>query len=197
MRVKPMNKLPFFMGLSTFVVSGGLLVGTGFTSHHKPQIAFTSGRDGNDEIYVMDADGRNQTRLTHDMAINGAPAWSPDGSMIVFESSLDEDTIIVVMNADGTNPRNLTEEVLNGVWERNSGPAWSPDGETIAYISNIPGRNDSAIHLMTVNGEHFKRLGKEGDYSPDWFASAALAVSPASKQHTIWGRLKQLAFKAQ
>ena len=45
MRVKPMNKLLFFMGLSTFVVSGGLLVGTGFASHHKPQIAFTSIKD--------------------------------------------------------------------------------------------------------------------------------------------------------
>ena len=73
MRVKPMNKLLFFMGLSTFVVSGGLLVGTGFTSHHKAQIAFTSGRDGNDEIYVMDADGKNQRRLTNHPAIDFQP----------------------------------------------------------------------------------------------------------------------------
>ena len=160
------------------------------------RIAFKSYRaGGTGEIYVMDADGTNQQKLTDDAAVNGAPSWSPDGSKIAFEASLDEDTILAVMNADGTNRRDLTEEVLNGIWERNSDPAWSPDGRTIAYNSGITGRNDTAIHLMTVDGVHLKRLGKlhNGvDYSPDWFAGAALAVSPASNQLTIWGKLKRL-----
>ena len=84
-----MNKLLFFMGLSTFVVSGGLLVGTGFTSHHKPQIAFSSVRDGNWEIYVMDADGQNQRRLTNHPAIDFQPSWSPDGQKIAFTSPIE------------------------------------------------------------------------------------------------------------
>ena len=163
-------------------------------SPNSQQIAFKSYREGRTgEIYVMDVDGTNQQKLTHDAAVNGEPAWSPDGSKIVFEASLDEDTILAVMNSDGTNRRNLTEEVLNGIWEMNSGPAWSPDGKSIAYVSGIPGRNDTAIHLMTADGLHLKRLGKlhNGvDYSPDWFSGAALAVFPASKQHTIWGKLK-------
>ena len=49
---------------------------------------------------------------------------------------------------------------------------------------------------MTVGGEHLKRLSKwqDGeDYQPDWFALASLAVFPASKQITIWGKLKKLA----
>ena len=43
------------------------------------QIAFASDRDGNGEVYVMDADGSNQTRLTNNPAFDFGPAWSPDG----------------------------------------------------------------------------------------------------------------------
>ncbi len=39
------------------------------------RIAFTSLRDANPEIYVMDADGRNQQRLTHHRTIDSDPAW--------------------------------------------------------------------------------------------------------------------------
>ena len=42
-------------------------------------IAFTSDRNGNDEIYVMDANGGNLRRLTHDSSKDGHPSWSPDG----------------------------------------------------------------------------------------------------------------------
>ena len=161
------------------------------------RIAFASYRgDRSAEIYLMDADGANHQRLTHDEATDREPAWSPDGSKLVFKVESDEDSIIAVMNADGSNRKNLTEEVLNGVWESKTGPTWSTDGKTIAYVSGIPGRNDTGIHLMTADGVHLKRLGKlhNGvDYSPDWFAGAALAVSPASKQLTIWGKLKKLA----
>ncbi|MCK4394724.1 PD40 domain-containing protein, partial [Candidatus Bipolaricaulota bacterium] len=41
------------------------------------KIAFTSDRDGNPEIYVMNADGTNQQRLTNSLATDGSPVWSP------------------------------------------------------------------------------------------------------------------------
>src|SRR5256885_2251960 len=53
------------------------------------KIAFTSNRDGNDEIYVMNADGTGVTRLTNDPASDSQPAWSPDGSRIAFTSTRD------------------------------------------------------------------------------------------------------------
>ena len=58
------------------------------------KIAFRSDRDGNDEIYVMDADGTRQTRLTSNAASDSVPVFSPDGSRIAFSSNRDGDSEI-------------------------------------------------------------------------------------------------------
>ena len=49
-------------------------------------IAFVSDRDGNNEIYVMNADGTGQVRLTNDPEIDGYPSWGPSGSIQVQSS---------------------------------------------------------------------------------------------------------------
>jgi uncharacterized repeat protein (TIGR01451 family) len=81
------------------------------------RIAFSSRRDGNDELYVMNADGSGQTRLTSDPARDERPAWSPDGAKIVFESTRDPrvfDRDVFVMNADGSGVRRLRTGLENG-----------------------------------------------------------------------------------
>ena len=161
------------------------------------RIAFVSWRDGEGpEIYVMNVNGKNRKRLTHNSENERGPSWSPDGSKIAFWSSEREDVVIAVMDSDGANRQNLTNEVRDGfaVWD--SDPAWSPDGKMIAYRSHTAGVNEGEIHLMTADGEHLGRLGnlhKGGDGHPDWFAPAGLAVSPVSSQLAIWGKLKRLA----
>ena len=170
MRFKPMEKLLFFMALSTFLESGGLLVGTGFTSHHKPQIAFTSGRDGNAEIYVMDADGKDQRRLTHHPADDSLPSWSPDGQKIAFSSYRNGGNIqIFVMGSDGQNPIRLTD----GVNDRN--PAWSPDGQRIAFDGFGDEDFDGVgwnieIYVMASDGKNRKRLtdSPASNLNPSW-----------------------------
>ncbi len=98
------------------------------------KIAFVSSRDGNPEIYVMDADGANVTRLTNNRASDGAPTWSPDGTQIAFASSRDGNRDIYIMNADGSRQVRLTTH------EANDGqPSWSPDGSMIAFESNRSG----------------------------------------------------------
>ena len=67
------------------------------------KIAFTSDQEGNAEIYVMNADGSNQTRLTDPSAQNLEPSFSGDGSKIAFTSDRDGFYQIYVMNADGSN----------------------------------------------------------------------------------------------
>ena len=163
------------------------------------RIAFVSWReDWTGDIGVMDADGRNPKRLTHTPNNERHPAWSPDGRKIAFTTVLEEDFVLSVMYADGTNQRILTEEVLDGRMQLIFHPAWSPDGRTIAYHFAKGGLDPGGIHLITADGEHLKRLGdahKGGDSWPDWFAAASLAVPPASKQVTTWGKLKRLASK--
>ena len=81
------------------------------------QITFVSHRDGNPEIYVMDADGGNQRRLTNNRHDDWSPSWSPDGKRIVFSSERDGHPRknkfaitheIYVMEADGGNQQRLT-----------------------------------------------------------------------------------------
>lgn len=83
------------------------------------RIVFESFRDGNFEIYVMDADGTNQRRLTDNSLIDTDPSWSPDGERIIFVSSRDGNEEIYVMDWDGKNVMRLTENSY-----RDYGPSW-------------------------------------------------------------------------
>lgn len=81
------------------------------------KIVFQSLRDGQAEIYVMNADGTSPTRLTNNSAADTAPAWSPDGTKILFTSLRDGPTspALYVMNADGSNQTRVTAG-SDGVW---------------------------------------------------------------------------------
>ena len=96
------------------------------------QIVFSSERDGNPEIYVMDTNGGNQRRLTNNPDDDWEPSWSPDGKRIAFSSDRDGASEIYVMDADGSNQLNLT----NNNPGLDSSPSWSPDGKRIAFSSN-------------------------------------------------------------
>jgi Tol biopolymer transport system component len=91
------------------------------------QIAFVRVIDGNTEIYVVNADGSNETRLTFDAGIDMSPNWSPDGR-IFFTSNRDGKREIYVMNTDGAN---VTRFTTTGA----TSSAWSPDGSKLAFIS--------------------------------------------------------------
>ncbi|GAI97950.1 unnamed protein product, partial [marine sediment metagenome] len=74
----------------------------------KNKIAFTSDRDGNYEIYLLNIDGSEQVRLTNNPAGDGNSSFSPDGTKIAFTSDRDGNGEIYIMNVDGSEQTNLT-----------------------------------------------------------------------------------------
>ena len=76
------------------------------------QLAFTSNRDGNPEIYVMNRDGSGLRRLTNHPDIDVTPTWSPTGTQIAFTSDRTGTPQIYIVGADGTRAAPITRESL-------------------------------------------------------------------------------------
>ena len=122
------------------------------------KLAFVSRRDGNSEIYVINADGSGQENLTQHPARDSHPSWSPDGRKLAFVSRRDGNSDIYVMNADGSGLRNVTRAPSNDLR-----PAWSPNGRAIAFVRQIfqkcvPNSNGTPCNpyepdLYVVNGD--------------------------------------------
>ena len=113
-----------------------------FNKRVRGTIAFVSSRDGNPEIYTINTDGTNLTRLTNNPAIDEEPAWSPDGKRIAFVSSRSGDSELYVMNADGSDVRRTSSGSAGN-------PAWSPDGTKIAYSTLSNG--SANLWMVTPN----------------------------------------------
>ncbi|MCP4726408.1 MAG: hypothetical protein GY863_15290 [bacterium] len=103
------------------------------------------------EIYIMNADGSGETRLTNNNGQDLTPDISPDGSQIAFKTNRDGNFEIYKMDIDGSNLTRLTN-----TQENESYPYWSPDGKKIIF-SRDHGRNKE-IHLMSCDGTGDIRL---------------------------------------
>ncbi len=127
------------------------------------KIAFVSPRDGNPEIYVMNSDGSELTRLTDHPWDDSDPVWSPDGRRIAFGSNRDGNWEIYVMNSDGSELTRLTDNPGDDYH-----PAWSPDGRRIAFASERDGKSD--IYMMNSDGSEATRITDHFGihWSPVW-----------------------------
>jgi YVTN family beta-propeller protein len=139
------------------------------------KIVFESRRSGNWEIYLMEADGTHQTRLTYTTAENRAPFWSPDGRKILFVSDRDGNKEVYRMNADGSEQRNLTRSAGDDF-----SPSWSPNGQWITYVSKRDGQRE--IYRMDPEGGRQSRLTSAGDnWNPNW--SPILSGGPCGSEN--------------
>lgn len=147
------------------------------------RIVFVSDRAGSasdigespDEIFVMDADGSDQLRLTSNRVFDDDPAFSPDGTTIAFVRQTGQAGMdIWALSATGGPPWRLTS--AGGDDER---PSWSPDGTRIVFSSQrdggIGGRGGGgtgAIFVMNADGSGQQkltdsRLDRDPVWSPD------------------------------
>jgi TolB protein len=140
------------------------------------KIAFDSNQDGLlDAVWVMDANGNNQHRLTAASLEAGYPDWSPDGKHILFQDLCCQfGTNIWVMNADGSNQKQITRMPTK---HQDGFAHYSPDGTKIVLIADLAykpgscGENGCAdLYTMNTNGTHMTRIVSDqpGVFISDW-----------------------------
>jgi Tol biopolymer transport system component len=114
------------------------------------KIVFRTNRDGNAEIYTMNADGTGRVDLTRNPAEDVDPRWSPDGSKIVFASNRTGNYEIYTMNADGSGLSRLTYTSTD-----NRRPAWTVDRHVLFHGGGFSNR---AIYRMDADGSGVQQL---------------------------------------
>ncbi len=145
------------------------------------RIAFTSNREGNNEIYVMNE--TNVTRLTYNASSDINPEWHPNGSKIAFSSNRDGDYEIYVMDADGTNITQLTNNT-DGI--EDGSQCWSPDGSKIAFCSDRDGNYE--IYVMDADGTNVTRLTYNDttqERTPHWSPDGS-KIAFSSNRDIFW-----------
>lgn len=140
-------------------LTGGTAANNGFPyfSPDGRQIVFRSGRDGNHEIYLMNADGSNPQRLTDNAATDTMPAFSPDGKQIAFSSNRDGDFEIYTMDigTDG-KPGKLRRITSSPGFDMH--PFYSPDGKWLVFTSQRGGLNDEEPLLTIFNPQPYGEI---------------------------------------
>jgi Tol biopolymer transport system component len=130
-------------------------------------IAFSSLRDGNDEIYVIDIDGSGERQLTNGPAFDTAPAMSPDRRSIAFASDRSGQMQIHVMAPNGSGVRNLSSSEFFDFY-----PSWFHDGSRILFQRLDPASGFD-LWVMNADGSDQRRLTSlpanevGGSVSPD------------------------------
>jgi dipeptidyl aminopeptidase/acylaminoacyl peptidase len=148
------------------------------------KIVFASRRDGNEEIYVMNADGSNQKRLTTTRGDDNRPCFSPDGRKIAFTTNRHGNEEIYLMNADGTEQTRLTRSS-----RQDFSPCFSPDGSKIAFASDRVSSEEYEIYVMNADGSNPTRLtnSRGTDAKPTWATSSVCAIRARDAGSTLEG----------
>jgi YD repeat-containing protein len=145
---------------------------------------FASNREGDTQIFVMNADGSGLVRLTYSGAHDDNPRWSPNGTKILFQSDRDNATTgymdIYVMNANGGGVTRLTANVNDNCLAN-----WSPDGTKIVFESLRNGTNYQ-IYTMNADGSNQVNLTytSSNDTEPSWSPDGSKIAFASDRDHS-------------
>ena len=130
-----------------------------------PKILFTSARDGNRDVYIMNPDGSEQVNLTQHPADDQGAIWSPTGEEILFASNRGHKVWgtwdLYLMDPDGKNVRRVFKKETF-----RKDPTWSPNGKQIAYNNVNWDAGESHIYIATLGEQEEERV-VEG-FAPAW-----------------------------
>jgi Tol biopolymer transport system component len=173
--------LPSLWSLALFLLLGASGSAQTSGSPAAGKIAFVSSRDGNPEIYTINTDGTDLTRLTNDPAIDEEPAWSPDGQRIAFVRNYE----LYVMNADGSG---VVRRTFSSCCTEN--PSWSPDGTKIVYSTLSNGSGNLWVVSPNAGGPGPTLLFEERgwDAQPSWSPDGTrlALVSDSNAYDFVW-----------
>ena len=147
-----------------------------------PKILFTSRRDGNYEIYMMNPDGSEQVNLTQHPAIDLQAAWSPTGEQILFVSDRGGTRDLYLMDADGGNVRRVFKRKIVA-WR--TAPTWSPDSKQFAYQCVDWNFIKGGLYLGTFGEEEAEFIANY--HAPVWSPDGSEIA--CSEHHALGARL--------
>ena len=160
-----MNKISLFLRRCLLLPLLALMLAWGGTAQgFESRIFFSSNRDGDWDIYSMDANGDNLLQLTNHPASDRFPGCSPDGRTIAFISERGIDDLYV-MDSDGSNVVRLTHDNFP-----EGRPSWTPDGTKFAFASLRFAVGNWEIYAMDPDGNAPINLTnhKWHDVRPSW-----------------------------
>ena len=187
--MKPL-KVPEFATYSVFSITVLLLMCAGVfhvsaKAPTAPKILFTSTRDGNRDVYIMNPDGSEQVNLTQHPADDQQAVWSPTGEKILFVSDRQGARVrdLYMMNPDGSDVQRVFKRKID-VWRTT--PSWSPDSKQFAYqVKDWIFFNKGGFYLGNFGEEDGELIGKYN--SPEWSPVDSEVV--CSEHHASGARL--------
>ncbi len=132
------------------------------------RVVFNSDRGGSQQLYVMDANGKNVKRISFRKGRYATPVWSPRGDIIAFTKMFKGEFFIGVMNVDGSGERLLARGFLV------EAPTWAPNGRVLMYFKQEPVSNDGQggetyLYRVDITGFNERRVSTPADASdPAW-----------------------------
>lgn len=141
-------------------------------------LAFSTNRDGNDEIYRILTDGTGLTRLTFDPAPDFQPVYSPSGKKLAYVHGSAPASQIYVMNSDGSGKTNLSNSA-----SLDRRPDWSPDGTKMLFERRLPLFFNWEIYVMKADGTGQVNVSNHvtADSNARWSPSGSQVVFMSSR----------------